>query len=62
MVEFYKILDEENRNSIPINSKLLIKTIKSVDGRNKEVYSDWVEIYETLTGKKFNKKEEYKYL
>lgn len=62
MVEFYKIINDENKNQAPINSRLILVTIKSVDKRNKKVYDDWVEIYEILTGKKFDKKNEFKYL
>ena len=58
-VDFFVIINEENKYSSKIHSILIVRTIKAVEGRNNKAFNKWVKIFEELTGKKFNKKEEY---
>jgi len=58
MVGIYTITNTETKNNTPINETLLLKTIKSLDGRHKELSVKWIEIWEDLESKKFDKNKQ----
>ena len=62
MTSIYKIKNENNRNSIPYNELLLLKTIKSLENRNKELSDKYILLWENLEGKPFDRSRELEYI
>lgn len=61
MVDFYKIINEDRKVSMPIKETVITDCIKLSKNRNKELYSRLVEIHENLKGKKLNKEDLERY-
>ena len=55
MVGIYEIKNPVNNNSVGYNETAILKTIKALSGRNKPLQDYYVELWENLEGKKFNK-------
>ena len=56
MVGVFLILNEENKNRVPYNETAILKTIKKLDGRDGTLRDYYINMWENLMGKKFNKK------
>jgi len=57
MGDILKIINEDTGLSVPFNEIALLKAIKSFDGRNKKDYDYYVDKWENLTGRRFDKKK-----
>lgn len=55
-MDFYKITNENNGNSVPLNEVKLLRLIKSLGTRYKVQRDDFIEVWENLSGKKFSEK------
>ena len=56
MVDIYKIENEKNRNVFFSNEFLLIKLIKLTYKRQPQINKELINIYENLSGVRFDKK------
>ncbi len=55
MVGVYEIRNKVNSSVSPYNEILLLKTIKALQGRNKDLQDHYINIWEELNNKKFDK-------
>ena len=55
MVKLFKINDEINKTTTTYNEILLLKTLIALESRNKNLYLEYVRIYEDLFETKFDK-------
>lgn len=58
MVGIYTINNTQNNSNTPLNETLILKTIKSLDNRHKELSNKWIEIWEELENKRFDKEKQ----
>ncbi len=55
MVAVYEIKNKVTSSITPYNEILLLKTIKALNGRNKDLQDHYINIWEELNNKKFDK-------
>lgn len=55
MSNIYKIINEDTDLKVYYNEISILKTIKALDGRHKGLYEYYIELWENLEGKRFNK-------
>lgn len=56
MTSLYTIINDNSGVKCPFSEKAILEVIKSLQGRNKKLQEHYIEKWEILEGKKFDKK------